>query len=248
MIAHSNYYQDTEYLSNTMLGYLERSPEHFYQYREGTIKIASEALSFGTSYHCAILEPEKFKNNYIVKPPGLRRGTKPYEEFVKKAEGKNLISTPDYDKVCEMREKLATYKDIWNMLHQGEQEKIFTWENKGIKCKGLIDNYHDNRIIDLKTTQDCAPDHWGNTAKHFYSYDRQAAWYTDGVHLKTGDIPEFWFVVQEKDPPYLVAVYECTKEFISSGRRKYVQLLEQYRKLFVDNKYPPGQPILGQLM
>ena len=43
---------------------------------------------------------------------------------------------------------------------------------------------------------------------------------------------KFTFIVIEKKAPYNIGVYECSEDFIESGREEYTRLLLDYKKYF----------------
>lgn len=66
-----NYHQKTEYISNSMLNWLNISPKYFYNKINKVEKEEdSDALALGSLVHLAILEPEKFIVSKIDKPTG----------------------------------------------------------------------------------------------------------------------------------------------------------------------------------
>jgi hypothetical protein len=54
----------------------------------------------------------------------------------------------------------------------------------------------------------------------------QAALYTHGYSLITGEVPEFYFVCVENTPPYDCVVRRCDKYFIDEGREYVVEALD----------------------
>lgn len=83
-------------------------------------------------------------------------------------------------------------------------------------------------VCDYKTT-DCAhPDKFAKSAGNF-GYDMQDAWYCEGIRQLLGEDPVFWFVAQDKTPPYLVNVVELTPEDRRFGDECNRAALERYR-------------------
>ena len=56
-------------VSNGAMGYLLRAPSVYKAWIDGKLKSeTSPALAFGTAFHCAALEPERFRETYVVQP------------------------------------------------------------------------------------------------------------------------------------------------------------------------------------
>lgn len=72
-------------------------------------------------------------------------------------------------------------------------------------------------VVDYKTAADASPRGFQNSSAS-YAYFLQAAWYLDGYRAVTGrDDAAFVFVVQEKEPPYVVGCYELTESYRRIG-------------------------------
>lgn len=72
-------------------------------------------------------------------------------------------------------------------------------------------------IVDYKTAADASPRAFRNSSAS-YAYFLQASWYLAGYRALTGrDDAAFVFVVQEKEPPYVVGCYELTESYRRIG-------------------------------
>lgn len=229
------YYKDTSHVSNSMLGLLRRSPRHLWHYMaHPEEQERGPALIFGEAFHCAVLEPDKFERQWLYMPKFDRRtkqGKIDYEEWMNENKDCKIISRDDYDKIIEMRTVLYSHKEVKELLALGEAEKVHTWETRGIKCKAKADKVHkDDFIVDLKTTTDATKNMFVRNCDKL-GYKRQAAFYMDGFGVEF-----FYFIAIEKERPYSVAVYECGKDFLQQGRDEYNELLNEYRKYFIDKE------------
>lgn len=73
-------------------------------------------------------------------------------------------------------------------------------------------------IVDYKTTTDASPKGFQKSAANF-DYFIQDPWYLDAYRAVTGrDDAAFVFVVQEKEPPYVVGCYELTDSYRRIGQ------------------------------
>jgi hypothetical protein len=163
----------------------------------------SGALSFGTAFHTALLEP----TDYQPGQPGLNdtliwwlvEGVKLNTELNRLLEGgvterSALFTEPTTDTLCKLRADLV--------LDQPGQPYT---------------------IIDFKTTMARDAEHfrWQCSA---YDYDRQAAFYTDALRAE-----RFLLVGVQKVEPFGVFPLEVPNDMLAEGRRKYMQLLKLLR-------------------
>lgn len=230
-------YRKKDGISSTDLKRMMKSMATWKYYKDHPEDNDTEALQFGRAYHKLMLEPDDFDNEFIVSPKFDRRtkeGKAAYEEFLAKAEGKEVITEETYQKLLEMQ--IALYETPFvKLLIKGEHEKSFFWkdEKTGVACKCRPDSFGQIKdqyvAIDLKTTKDAETDHFMRDALKL-GYDIQAAHYCEGLE-KTYDKPfKFIFIAQEKTAPYLVNVLEADEYFMASGRELRDALLEQYTK------------------
>ncbi|WP_201980881.1 PD-(D/E)XK nuclease-like domain-containing protein [Hymenobacter rubidus] len=157
------------------------------------------ALSFGTAFHTALLEPA----DYVAGQPGLNDTL-----------------------VWWLVEGVKLNARLAELLEQGQPEMsvLFTEPQTETFCKlraDLVVNQPDQpfTIIDFKTTNARDADHflWQCSA---YDYDRQAAFYTDALSAD-----RFLLVGVQKNEPFGVFTIEVSEQMLAEGRRKYQHLL-----------------------
>ncbi len=225
------YYSDKEYITNSMLGRLDKSPQHLQRYLDGHTE-ETKALSFGKAFHTMILEPEKVDNTIAVFEGKTRRG-KAWDEFSMEHSNKLIISSSEWNTLTEMYDVISNNKSATEFLSQSKKECINIWKDNltNLKCKGKADcviNTGEGKILaDVKTTTDASLEAFRRSSWK-YGYDRQAAWYLDGF-----DATEFWFIVIEKTAPYRMGVFKAGDEFIIEGRNKNRRLLDMYNEYFI---------------
>ena len=161
------------------------------------------ALSFGTAFHTALLEP----NDYVPGPPGLN----------------DTLVWWLVDGV-----KMDTRLNELLTLGRPEMSALFTEPETDTLCKLRADLIVDDpaqpfTIIDSKTTNARDADHflWQCSA---YDYDRQAAFYTDALRAE-----RFLLVGVQKVEPFGVFPLEVPTDMLAEGRRKYMHLLRLLR-------------------
>lgn len=93
-------------------------------------------------------------------------------------------------------------------------------------------------VPDYKTARTANPALFGKAAAD-YGYPMQAAWYLDAVAaLGLADDAAFVFVLQEKDPPYLVSVVELDAEALAIGRAMNARALDVYAECVGTGLWP----------
>jgi len=74
-----------------------------------------------------------------------------------------------------------------------------------------------------------------------WGYHCQDAFYCEGVRQVLGEDPAFWFIVQDKNPPYLVSVVELSPEDRRAGHEANRAALERFRDCQASGIWP-GYP------
>jgi len=101
--------------------------------------------------------------------------------------------------------------------------------------------------VDLKTTVSAAKSDFEKSVAK-YEYPVQRAWYLDAYTELTGDTDaEFVFIAVEKEPPYLVAVYQLPTVWAEKGH----VMADRARKLWaacIESGAWPGYPSDVQLL
>lgn len=115
-------------------------------------------------------------------------------------------------------------KKAYNAFHQkGESEVSLFWidEETGLMLKCRPDFLPSNHLLvpDYKTCQSVNPEvFYGDFIK--YGYHIEAAMYMDGIFAVFGDeVETFFFVAQEKEPPYITQVYVPDSGIINYGHK-----------------------------
>ena len=239
-LTHDNYFQNTDYVSNSMLNHLSKSPEYF-RFMMDNPQPATPAMKFGSAVHMNVLQPEKFNKCYAVSPKFDKRtkqGKVDYAEFVKNNKLKTVISEQDFELLEQMSLKLMKDETVKRLLSRGLKEHIIAWENEEyeVECKGMIDCYRPNcqMIVDLKTTQDSSYNGFANSVRKF-KYHKQAAFYLDALRAQ-----EFYIVAIEKSPPFNINIIQIGDDLLDKGREMYNQELEIYNYC-MEHDYWPGE-------
>lgn len=238
-------YRQREGLSASDLKRMVKSMAHWKYWKEHPEENDTPSLILGRAAHKAILEPYDFDNEYIVSPKFDRRtkeGRTAYENFLKQAEGREVIDEELYQQVCDMRE-VVHKNPLCMKLINGEHEKSYFWtdERTGIKCKCRPDSHGkigDTYVcVDYKTTADAETDAFMRQAIKL-NYDIQLAHYTEGLKANTGNDYIFVFIVQEVKPPYAINILQADEYFAQSGSELRNLMLDNYKECVARNEWP----------
>lgn len=233
-------YRSLEGISNSMLSYTSRGYNHFVEAMEGE-KIETREMLMGSAIHDSILLPYTFKEKYISIPKFDKR-TKKSKEILKslKLEKRIPINEDDYQKILNITQIFHDHPTIKNLFSEGYPETSFFWRYDNSQCKGRTDWFReDGIIIDIKTCKDCSLSEFQESLI-FWKYDRQAAYYLDGVsQVLKKQFNTFIFIVVEREPPHEIAIYSLDESAINIGRDIYkrdILKYEMFMHLYSQNK------------
>lgn len=176
----------------------------------------TEAMLLGTAIHAAILEPDWFKANYVVRPKYDRRTT------VGKADsaawdaengGKICIDLDSMQTVNAVREAAMANRIVRTIIEETPpemREHTIAWlcQETGLECKSRRDLNHGNMLADLKSF--AMPMSASAAARRVASlgYQRQAAFYRYGEQQFSGELKPFVFIFLGTKPPYSVGLFD----------------------------------------
>ena len=239
------YRNDTPGLSYSEMVHLLRSPAHYMEYKENPPE-TTPAMRFGSAVHAAILEPQKYADNYVVFDDSEKiaeiGGTKPratnaYKEYKAQFEldnqGKGVLTVDDSKAITAMAEAVARHRSASALLAaEGAVEPSFIWEDEvtGTPLKARLDKLlKSGRVIDIKTCEDARPDAVMRNIWNF-RYDVQAAMYREAVRATQGidDMLPHTLIFVEKSAPHAVAVYELDDLTHEVGEMMRRQAIDTY--------------------
>lgn len=200
----------------------------------------SESVDLGTHIHCALLEPDVFKRDYVKMPEfeNNKAGREKRDAFIERiGDSKIVLDTETYLQVCAMRDSVL-HHPVANMLltSKGISEASIFGEINGLKVKCRPDRivdpevFNQHILVDVKKTADIDKFHW--SARDF-RYHVQDAYYSDIYKQYSGHTPRFIFIVvgeKRSIGRYPVKVYELDLETKHKGRDAYMQDLETVRE------------------
>ena len=165
---------------------------------EHGFKEPTPAMIKGSAFHMAVLEPDRYRNAYAVKPEGINRRTKAGKEefaiFEESCKGKQVIDQKLASEVSAMLD--SCIDQFGNMLTDGAAEVSYWRKHEsGLTLKARIDYERGDLAIDLKSTAD--PISFLKSCRNF-RYDIQAVHY-----LWVSNLAEMIFLPTGSTAPFL---------------------------------------------
>ncbi|GEL19298.1 PD-(D/E)XK nuclease-like domain-containing protein [Pseudonocardia asaccharolytica] len=166
------------------------------------------------------------------------------------AEGRTPLLSHEHEQVQAMAAALRKVPLARALFRPGtgRPEQTLVWRDgeTGVWRRAMLDWLPHSQsgkrllITDYKTAASVEPAAISNALAR-YGYYQQASWYIDGataLDLHGGVEPAFIFVVQEKEPPYLVTVAQIDPESIEWGRRRNRKAMHIYRRCIETGVWP----------
>lgn len=238
-----NYFNRTE-VSNSDMKMLKKSFMHYLHEKiiSAEDRLETPAMLFGTAMHCLILEPQKFKKQFVFAPKCDKRtkiGKEIFNKFQAENEGKTMLKEEFFEALTDMRDAIRyhpTANDVLSLDGNVEVEKELTFEFQGVPCRMKADliNHDKHCIVDLKTI--AAADSLDRVGRQILSYEyyRQAAFYSLGAEINYKAPYNFIFVFIETAEPYGIRVVEIDEDYILYGIVEIERILDNYR-LHIEN-------------
>jgi PDDEXK-like domain of unknown function (DUF3799) len=244
-------YDAIQALSITRLKEIRRSPLH-YQHAL-TNKRESDALTLGIATHVAVLEPERFTQDFAVwtnrtdaGAMSPRRG-KVWDEFSALNARRTIITLDEATLANDIAKAVRFDTTANRYLGTGDPEVSLRWDIDGRDCKGRVDwlTHIDGHavLVGLKTTRDCRLFAFGSQAAKL-DYALQWAFYRDGYEAIRGEVPRVIEVVVESAPPHAVATYVIPDDIVLQGRDNYLELMKILRDCEASDEWPG--PVVGE--
>ncbi len=207
-LTNKDYHAAPGVSSSGLVALVKGTPAHYKAYitekREQT-----DAMTFGSAVHMAVLEPDLFSKTYIAKPEGMSFATIEGKAWKADNKGKEILAFDKWQAVQAIQKRIFSDLSLKKYFSGGQAEQSYFWKDDGtgLICKCRPDYFDGKRVVDLKTAESASP--WAfqkSIAK--YRYDVQSAFYLAGMSKITGrSLTDFIHVVVETEAPYEVAVY-----------------------------------------
>jgi hypothetical protein len=201
------------------------------------------AFDLGKAAHTALLEPATWESRIsVIDADSYRTNAAKEAREAARAAGKVPLLPAQRDDIAGMREALLAHPIARKAWDGGVAEASYFYRDRGtgVWLKARPDFRPDHRrwIVDYKTTGSAHPRQF---ARRVYDlgYFQSAAWYMDAVAAVDGAMPEeWWFVVQETKPPYLVSVFLLDQRAVEWGRRLNRRAIDLFSECCATGKWP----------
>ena len=234
----ADYHADDEWLNHSKFELFRKSRERYFARHEAKsipLRKSTPALVFGNLLHTCLLEPDTFQLRTASVPSCPKRSKadkETWRKFEEGLDGRLPITRKERIQVTDMAGAVLNHEAAARLLGgTGPIERTVVWEDPatGLKCKSRTDKLAgDNLIVDVKTTDDPSPAAFVRSIIR-YGYHRQAAHYAKGHYLLTSNSPAFVYIAIDKAPPYTVAVYELSEEFMELGMDQNAKTLAAFK-------------------
>ena len=222
-----------------------RAPRLFRDRMDGLLPaIESDAMAFGTAFHCAVLEPTKFADNYAVKPEGMSFATKEGKAWREEHEGSTIISAKDKGRIDFMILRMPG--EARAFLVGGRSEVTFRVDFSGFAVQCRADHISNDfaMMADLKTISAIE-----KVEKEVFArgYHIQARWYQRIVERETGKLPEFRLVFCESAPPYRWRIVSLDGDYLNIADEKIDEAFSGIAACEKSGEWPDHKPLLMHL-
>ena len=231
-------YHTSDGVSNSGLKLILRSPAHFKNRPKYT---GTRPMEIGSAIHCAVLEPDRYKADYVV--VDCQDRTKPaYKEACKTTPKDRVLTTAEAENVSGMQRAVFANDAALSILEScpGREVSVFARDPETgllVKCRFDI-SPHNGVAGDLKKCQDVRPREFSNSIQS-YGYHMQVAFYSDVYFWATGErIISMPIIAVEEQRPHACVVYEIGQDSIDIGRAMYRKALNIYKESLDNGKWP----------
>lgn len=259
-VEEGEYHQDRGSLSYSRAKLLlpPSCPEKFHWAMNNPPKIKREwdfghlahKLVLGKGAEFTVLDPQIHglkKDGTVAESP---RATAGWKQAEADARARDVIPVhiDDFEKAKAMADRVLSDPDVgpvFDPRHGVAEQSVYgTDESTGVRLRCRPDwlwlKAKNGRVkcLDYKTAYTANPTELQRTFWRL-GYYLQAAWYTHVLQISgVAADAEFQFIVQEKDPPYIVQVIDYDAEAMAEGARAMREAIEIYTKCRDTNTWP----------
>ena len=197
----------------------------------------TDAMAFGSAFHEALLEPEKFKCTLL--PQGDKR-TKEYKDAMANLNVVgHLLSDNDLQTLNDMLESVKSnlkLKQVLDAKTWVERAIFATHIDTGLRVKIRPDFYTEKYkgiAIDVKTTTDASPQKFKGSIYNFRYYRSYALYYVimrDASEALGFPFNDYRLLAVEKTAPYGVTAWYMNDYLLIKGREEYTKGLLKISK------------------
>src|SRR5690348_4128322 len=235
-IPAAEYHADPDSVSASSLKLLLKAPalyRHCQQHPQ-----ESGALDLGSAAHAYALGKD-LEDIYVAPFDDWKTKAAQTERALARAAGLSPVNMTEWATVAAMADKLSENATAMRLLSAGEAEvsAYAPDEPTGFMRRCRFDYLSDGIGVDYKSTKDASPGAFAKSVVS-YGYDLSAAYYSDIAADLGRPLTAFALIAQEKEPPYLVEVYELDGAFLDRGRYRYRLALDRLRDCRESGHWP----------
>lgn len=224
-LSNEDYHAD-DAIGSTSVKAISESPANLYF---NPFK-GSKAAHLGSAIHAALLEPEVFREEYLLMENIGSRSSKEYKEAAACTNPDYILVGSEVETVNKMFETSRLNEDFMDYMRTkgaSEVSMFATCPETGLRLKCRFDRLSESipYPLDVKSCRDATERGFSNSFGQ-YHYHIQAAFYLYVLKLVTGDEPnQFAFFAIENTPPYRNCMYYIGEESLELGRRAIIPAL-----------------------
>jgi len=224
----------------------EKTPRHLTHYLDQP-REPTDAQSFGSLAHAAVLERASFESlyhPYPEVPESLAKqyknplATKAYAELLLEAKekeaGKTFMKRETWDNLLALADSVFSMKAARLLLEaHGETELTGLFEHPRVPVRM---RFRSDKIamdygadVSLKTTRDASYDGWEREVSK-WGYHLGAALYLDGHQTLGRQMDQHVMICVESSPPWCCAVYRMREDALNDGSSILLARAERWRR------------------
>ncbi|MDE9542848.1 PD-(D/E)XK nuclease-like domain-containing protein [Xenorhabdus bovienii] len=233
-ISNEDYHKDKA-MGSTTIKAISVSPANLYF---NPFK-GSKSTQIGTAVHAALLEPELFEREFVLKPEINTRNSKDYKALLEGTDAEKILINSEVETVTKMVESAWMNNDFVDyMCGSGHSEvsMFATCPETGLNLKCRFDRLseHHPYPLDIKTCKDAA-ERGFSQAFGKYHYHVQAAFYLYVLKLVTGrELNQFCFFALQNTPPYKNCMYYIGEDSLELGYKTMFESLHKLKECMDD--------------
>jgi hypothetical protein len=233
-------------LSSSAVRHVLRSPAHYRAWVEaGANDADTPAQAFGSAFHCALLEPDRFSTAYALAPDfGDQRykvNKQARQDWIAEHPGVLELSETEARRIEGMTRAVRANPLAAGLLRKVHTEATIRWRDDvtGVACKARPDAVDDDitYAVDVKTCEDARPEPFARSVFN-YDYHGQHAHVCDGFRVLGAPLRNYLILAIEKDPPYAHAIYTIDAAAEAAAMRKRAQALATLRRCIDAGEWP----------
>lgn len=206
-------------------------------------------FDIGRAVHTLILEPEKYAESVVILPPHLTDYRKKEAQDIRDMaymQDQTPLLHHQHEECLAMAHAVRKHPVAGPLLTGGIAEQSFFWRDEafGVTRKCRPDYYRKvmrsdpvefqagHLVVNLKTAASAHPAAISKAAWD-HGWHTSQEWTMSGLEAHAIRVSDYLYVVVEKEPPHLVAVYRLPTRMVQMAmqiNRKAVHLFAQCQK------------------